>query len=223
MTKFKLGLLCIAMLLAANVTAQEKEDAQAPESIQKLKLASELVVYGYKNSLALPLIQAADLYLSTDMMDLETEKTKEGEGDKSSKEGKVSFDVKKILDDAKAFTATEDEEDAYLKLIAALEKKVGTRSPVGGTKRTYETVLANSTDSYAVSLRAQERTYIEVYGDGDTDLDLYVYDENGNLIVKDESSSYNAAVYLVPKWTGRFYVKVKNCGRVYNDYMIVMY
>lgn len=41
------------------------------------------------------------------------------------------------------------------------------------------------------------------------DLDLYLYDENGNNIDVDTSSDYLPVVNVSPRWTGRFKLKVK--------------
>lgn len=59
-----------------------------------------------------------------------------------------------------------------------------------------------------------------VNGDGDTDLDLYVYDENGNLMGKDIDYSDYCVVSWTPRWTGPFTIKIKNRGSVYNRYKI---
>jgi len=215
----------MAMLFTANVMAQDKEEIPTPESIQKLKLASELAVYGYQNNSVLALIQAADLYLSTSMMDLQTENVEKEEGKKTSKKETVSFDVAKILKDARELAALEDNEAAYLTLIANLEKKAQdlTRSPTLGTQRLYDRVQAYSKNTYTVGLRGGERTYIEVYGDGDTDLDLFVYDANGNFVVSDTRYSPNAGIWLIPNYTSTYTIVVKNNGRVYNDFMLVAY
>jgi hypothetical protein len=61
---------------------------------------------------------------------------------------------------------------------------------------------------------------ITVIGDGDTDLDLYVYDENGNLIEHDADYTDDCVVTFTPKWTGNFKIKIVNRGRVYNSYVI---
>ena len=57
-------------------------------------------------------------------------------------------------------------------------------------------------------------------GDGDTDLDLYVYDENGNLIDKDIDSTDTMLCMWTPKWTGEFIIKIKNLGSVRNYYTL---
>ncbi len=83
-----------------------------------------------------------------------------------------------------------------------------------------ERVEAHSTDRYTERFYAGESVYIYVRGDGDTDLDLYVYDENGNLIDSDTDSGDTCLCSFTPKWTGRFTIKVKNLGAVYNRYYI---
>ena len=83
-----------------------------------------------------------------------------------------------------------------------------------------EIVDAYSTDTYVQRFYAGESVWIRVRGDGDTDLDLYVYDENGNLIDSDTDTDDKCLCIFTPKWTGRFTIKVKNLGNVYNRYYI---
>jgi hypothetical protein len=84
-----------------------------------------------------------------------------------------------------------------------------------------DAVNARGTDSYRISFKAGELAMIIVSGDGDTDLDLYVYDANGNLIGSDEDYSDDCVVSWVPKWTGMYTIKIKNRGNVYNRYVMV--
>ena len=85
---------------------------------------------------------------------------------------------------------------------------------------TTEKVKANSTDSYEYRIYAKEEAYVWVSGDGDTDLDLFIYDENGNLIDSDTDEGDTCLCTFTPKWTGKFTIKVKNLGGVYNKYTI---
>ena len=81
-------------------------------------------------------------------------------------------------------------------------------------------VLANTNDVYNMTFRGGETAEVAVVGDHDTDLDLYIYDENDNLIVSDTDYSDSCFVIWVPKWTGTFRVKIVNRGGVYNDYTL---
>ena len=64
---------------------------------------------------------------------------------------------------------------------------------------------------------------VEAYliGDGDTDLELYVYDENDNLIGSDnDSCESSGSVIWTPERSG--YFKIKNLGYVCNCYQLVI-
>jgi hypothetical protein len=91
---------------------------------------------------------------------------------------------------------------------------------VSGPTRTVEQVKANMTDVYKLSFIAGEQATVDVKGDGDTDLDLYVYDSSDNLITKDEDYTDHCVVKWTPKWTGKFTIKIKNRGGVPNDYVM---
>ena len=94
--------------------------------------------------------------------------------------------------------------------------------PTGGTLRKVETVSANTTDVYTITMRGGEMTRIRVQGDGDTCLELRVYDENGNLVASDTlGSGDRREARVTPKWTGPFKVKIMNRGSVGNRYVIV--
>lgn len=90
----------------------------------------------------------------------------------------------------------------------------------GGPKESKTSVKANGTDRFEVSFNGGEMAQVTVAGDGDTDLDLYVYDANGNLVAKDDGSSDNCTCRWYPRWDGKFTIKVVNRGDVYNVYEI---
>jgi hypothetical protein len=90
--------------------------------------------------------------------------------------------------------------------------------PVGGAKESYTSVEANATDVYQLECYGEEATAIRIDGDNDTDLDLYVYDCNGNLIVSGESYSDYEEVVVTPFYRQTLTIKVVNRGNVYNRY-----
>ena len=51
-------------------------------------------------------------------------------------------------------------------------------------------------------------------------LGLYVYDNNGNLIDKDDDYTDNCVCTWTPRWTGNFRIKIVNRGSVYNRYVL---
>jgi len=89
-----------------------------------------------------------------------------------------------------------------------------------GPKYADDRVGAYRTDTYVVRFEEDESAVVVLRGDGDTDLDLYVYDVNGHLIASDTDGDAIAAVRWTPAWTGRFIIKVVNHGSVYNHYTL---
>lgn len=89
--------------------------------------------------------------------------------------------------------------------------------------QTKECVNAYTTDTYTVTFKGGEEATVLVSGDGDTDLDLYIYDENGNLIESDTDSLDTMLCSWTPKWTGKFKIKIKNLGSVKNYYTMWIY
>jgi hypothetical protein len=95
-------------------------------------------------------------------------------------------------------------------------------SPVGGAKYDADVLGGFASVDYTVNLWGGEATVIRLSGDGDSDLDLLVFDENGNLIAEDLSYSDQAMAIVEPRWTGQFTVRVINAGARANAYTITL-
>ncbi len=92
--------------------------------------------------------------------------------------------------------------------------------PEGGPKSQTTRVAAYSTDVYKVDCWGGEVTAIRIQGDGDTDLDLYVYDERGNLVDSGTGYSDFEEVQILPHYRQTLTIRVVNRGNVYNEYSI---
>lgn len=220
-----LFLVLIALIVGVSAHAQTPQSKEALKGevsapLSSLRLANNLVCYGYAQQSALPLIQALEIISEIPTQALRGEKEKQEEKTGEAKEEKVSFDYNKILADAKKFA---DGNEHFLALISSIEaSKAGSnRGAVNGPSRTVEVVYGNSNDNYQISFVEGRLAEILVSGDGDTDLDLYVYDSKGNLIEKDADYTDDCYVSWIPAWTGRFTVKVVNRGPVPNRYVLL--
>ena len=89
-----------------------------------------------------------------------------------------------------------------------------------GPKVADDRVEAYGADTYVVRFEGDESADVVLTGDGDTRLDLYVYDANGVLIGSDLDLGAGAEVSWTPAWTGRFILKVVNHGPVHNNYVL---
>lgn len=69
-------------------------------------------------------------------------------------------------------------------------------------------VWSGDYDLFSVTLGGDEQYMITLSGPSGTDFDLYLYDENGNLVASSTDYGSDETVYITPAWTGTFYIKV---------------
>jgi len=73
---------------------------------------------------------------------------------------------------------------------------------------------------YEWTFTGGEIATVYVEGDTSTDLDLFVYDQAGNLIVSDEGDGDACEVEWTPEETTTYIVRLKNLGDFENYYYI---
>lgn len=89
-----------------------------------------------------------------------------------------------------------------------------------GYKIGSENVKAYDSDIYSFRFVGGYQAGAYLSGDGDTDLDLYIYDQNGNQVCSSTSSGDDEYCIWNPIWTGPFKVVVKNRGGISNNYVL---
>lgn len=104
-------------------------------------------------------------------------------------------------------------------LAAAVAASADTKSLAGGPGWDREIVNAHSTRTYYLDYT---RGYAEVSisGDHDTDLDLFVYDGNGNLVCQDLSYDDNEYCSWYSNRRHTYTIQVRNLGSVWNEYVL---
>jgi len=108
-------------------------------------------------------------------------------------------------------------------LLAVVFTPALNASPIRGHLKNESVIWANSTDTYTELLRGGESTTVIVNGDGDTDLDLYIYNDRGQLVASDtDSTDYCVCRFFVTR-SARYTIRVVNRGSVYNVYRIDMF
>lgn len=208
--------------MAQTVEDKPEVKGETSESLAAVKLANQVLRYGYENKSTLALLDALQIFSENPTQALNA--TKKGDAvDESKSDGKkakVAFDYETVLADAKAFADGDPNLLALIDNIDA-EAKGAQRGNINGPSRDYAAVNGNSYMDYTASFIANELAEVLVSGDGDTDLDLYVYDSNGNLIAQDTDYSDDCYVRWVPAWTGRYTIRIVNRGPVYNRFVIL--
>jgi len=217
-------LLLMLLVVLFTVQAQEQKVAsknKPSEDLENLQLACQLAKYGYKTFSANALIEAAKIMSSVKTQELKYESYKQDPSSKvqTTKKSKEGYDLASILAAAKKYAIGDAK---LLAAIAEVEKaNQATRGRVGGPGEKYALILGNSNDYYDINFIEGRLAEIVVRGDGDTDLDLYVFDSNGHLIVQDADYTDRCYVSWVPLWTGRYTVKIVNRGPILNNYYLV--
>jgi hypothetical protein len=105
-------------------------------------------------------------------------------------------------------------------LSLVLIPSVADAGHTNGPQSHYDSVDPHSIDTYKLFFEGEEDAFINVSGDGSTDLDCYVYDGGDHLIVSDSDSTDHCVLRWTPRWTGKFTLKIKNRGRFENTYRV---
>ncbi|MPM16218.1 hypothetical protein SDC9_62595 [bioreactor metagenome] len=197
--------------------AQEKKDelkGSPSKDISAIKTANELAKYGYQQYSSSALLEAARILIATPTQNIKTE----GEAPTSTVKEKPEFAPSNLLADARKYA---NKDANLLALIDKAEKLLNTtkRGAVGGARSGVYVVPGYSNHEFQIKFWGNELAEILASGDGDSDLDLYIYDENGNLIVYDNDYTDDCYVRWVPARTGLFTIRINNRG-VANRYIL---
>jgi hypothetical protein len=222
-------LLTVAALAVLPSVALAQEGAKEPVeatpdvvAVQDLALARQLVLYGQRTGSPEPMIAAARIMLETGISDPEFEsmssEAQEGAGAAvdADKAPVPKLNVLQLLTSARELAG----EDANMQAVIDDLEGSMTKGRAGGPAVHYDRVEAYTTDIYRITFRGGQSAIVEVVGDGDTDLDCFMYDENGNLIVSDVDYTDHCILVWTPSWTGPFELQIQNLGSVWNGYVL---
>ena len=79
-------------------------------------------------------------------------------------------------------------------------------------------VEAYSSYTDYILFEGDERARVTINGDGDCDLDLYIYNPEGVLVAKDDDNTDYCVASWVPNYRKSYKIVVVNRGRVYANY-----
>lgn len=195
-------------------TAKATATSTAVQAVETVRTADALAKYGDAKKDPMALIQAAKMKKEVGEQALTL--TRKGTGDAGKKASKAAdYSVDGMLARAKTLASGR----ADLVALADDVAKSGTRGVVGGPKSGRTVVKGGFTDQFVMKFEGGEPAAIQISGDGDSTLDLYVYDENGNRVCAAVGRGDDAICRWNPKWSGPFTVRVVNRGMA-NEYSI---
>lgn len=108
---------------------------------------------------------------------------------------------------------------ALLAMPMVVEAAQNEGSPSGASMIT-DRVDSYDNDYHYITFYGGQRAIVAVEGDHDTDLDLTIYDENGNQVASHIDNYDNCVCSWVPNRTATYTIKIRNYGDVYNAYTL---
>ena len=193
-----------------NISDQKAASSESAAAVSNNALASRLAVYARQAKSPMALAAAAQIFATSALEDVKKAKTDENGAAVPAVPGEKAPDAQALFAEALAM-AKEQQNLALADLIDKQAKASGqTKGRAGGAARHIDTVLAGKTDMYRVTFRGGESARVAAVADGNQDIDIHIYDENGNFITKDDAFDSTPICAWTPKWTGEFTIKVKN-------------
>lgn len=141
---------------------------------------------------------------------MNSEAVQDESGSSETQSEMKEFTAEKLLEDGKKLAGKDKTLLAYAKKVEKLVK-AGTRGAFGGPNYDFSYVNGSSkVYYYNIGFLAGRYAEVDVFSIDGADLDLYIYDENWNLIDKDTSYSSDAWCTFVPRWDGIFHIVIVN-------------
>lgn len=235
--RFRTAPLALLALLALPAFAGESGKApnEAPKvgaaanpasPVQRIAFVAQMVGWARTEQSIEGLITAAQILVAIPMSEYQAAKTAQPTpgvtADRDKEEAKaLTLDPNALLKEARWYASASPDKKLQAYVDGVVKKGLGAQVTTGGPKYAITKVNGAFTDVYEITFTGGEIAEIAIGGDGDTDLDLLVYDEFNNYVASDTSSTDNAYVAWTPRWTGKFRVEVRNLGVVHNQYVFV--
>ena len=230
---------CIFLVLFAalffNGTAFSQSDEkkfgeEQSQSKKTITLATELKNYGLSNNNPIFLISAAQILIDNPIDKKQVADKIEDKGGTTTNATKketedIELNAKALLGKAKSMAGKDKE---VLAMVAKVEtnlqnKKTNQATTKGATYYNgyYQTFKVYKTKWVYITFTGGELAEIVFIGDGDTDVDFYVYDEDGNFLDKDVDYTDEAGWSWYPRYTQQYRFKMVNRGNVYNKVTVI--
>lgn len=224
--------LTLGLGLAVLVAAEEMEHdplakGEPEQALGDLDLATRLIEFGDRENDPMALLIGARIIKRTEPPPA-VEATPETRTDPDAPDEEAKDTTAgdplapdRLLARARELAAGRDD---ILELIQDVEEE-GSRwveYTAYGTAEGVYRVSAYSTDVFRITFRGGHTAAVLIQGDGDTDLDLYIYDRHGNLICVSDTFTDREFCRWGPRRTADYIIEVVNLGPVWNEYRIIM-
>ena len=220
--------LTFAQNKKANIIEEKKdsENYEKSENIKLINLVQNLANYAYANNDPLSILNATKILIKLNVSEIAPDKVEEYKKiNEKTQQSKIAniLDPLSLINEARKMTKDEH----LLALANNIEKDYFDRKKSGrgtpeGPKSDYKTVAGLDSLNYWITFEGESLAEIAVIGNSKTNLNVYIYDEENNLITKDDKIGDNCYVKWRPRWTGSFKIRVENKGKLLNKFLIAI-
>lgn len=215
-----------------NLSDKKAAHSGTAQTVENLLLARQMAAYSKTHQDALGLVVAARMLQDQTIQMIQREKeggsTNEAQSDPLSVEALLSLarehsggraEIVALIDETAKRSSSGSTRTDRVKIGATRGlANVNTTEPTRHVGR----VKVNTVDVYKnLKYEGGEEAIIGVVGDGESDIDCYLYDEGDHLITSDTDRSHICALKWTPKWTGKFTLRIKNMGSQASTYVLV--
>lgn len=188
---------------------------ETDEPIARLQMASDLLAFGRDSKDPLVLIVAARIMKALGGTEIDLKPEGRAATESAQKSGQPAS-ADSILVEARDLAKGEKITNLLIDETAAMGVAAGDGQP----KTHQDTVQPGATDVYGVVFSGGQLAEAGIAGDGSSDLDLLIYDDNDHLVCRSTGSSDREYCRWWPRWTGTFRIEIQNLGTVANLYRV---
>jgi hypothetical protein len=185
------------------------------EPIAQLQMSSDLLAVGRSTKDPLALIVAARIMKTLGGTDIDLKPEARAVPAIAQKPG-PAVSPETILLEARDLAKGDKITNLLIDETAAM---VGV-GEAGKPKTHQDTIQPAATDVYTVVFNGGQLAEVGIAGDGASDLDLFVYDENDHLVCRSTASTDREHCRWWPRWTGPFRIEIQNLGAVADLYRL---
>jgi hypothetical protein len=183
------------------------QNAPSVDAVEAIALARRLASLGERTRSAMALAAAAQIILDNPTSPLLT--TDSAASGVPRADTPRALDATALIAEARALAGSDPVLAQLLSRLASQARTVsrGTRT---GPRQLYQQIVGNSRLTYAVRFIAQTPAIVYVSGDGESNLELAVYDDRGHLLASDVTRSGDCFVKWKPERSGTYRIEVRN-------------
>jgi hypothetical protein len=185
------------------------------EPIARLQMSSDLLAFGRDTKDPLVLIAAARIMKALNGSEVDLKPEGRAASGYTQKSG-LPVSPDSILVEARDLAKG----DKIINLLIDQTVATGPPTTIEQPKTHQDTVQPGATDVFRIVFNAGQLAEAGIAGDGDGDLDLFVYDENDHLVCRSTASTDHEYCRWWPRWTGPFRIEIQNLGATANLYRL---